>query len=103
VVDLSSEEEDVFPNTLRDEEFTRQLFDDLNRGVLRPPDNSNIIILSDSNEDKEVCEEDTADVEAAPPSVVNSPTPTVSATDADDAFEGMQDDNSDGRDEVSSP
>jgi hypothetical protein len=48
VVDLSSEEEEAAPNTSQDEEITRKLFGDLNCGLLGPPDDDNIIILSDS-------------------------------------------------------
>jgi hypothetical protein len=36
VVDLSSDEEGIIPDTSWDEEFIRRLFGDLNRGVLRP-------------------------------------------------------------------
>jgi hypothetical protein len=64
VVDLSFGEEDDFLDTSHDEEFTRRLFDDLNRGLLGP--------LGD--EEEEVREEDTVDAEATPPSIVNSPT-----------------------------
>jgi hypothetical protein len=38
VVDLFSEEEDTFPDTLRGEELARQLFGDLNRGLLGRPE-----------------------------------------------------------------
>jgi hypothetical protein len=100
VVDLSSQEEDAFPDTSWDEEFARQLFGNLNRGHLGPPNDSNVIILSDSDEEEEVCEEDTTDDKAAGPSAMKSPPPTVSTADADDASEGMQDDNSDGGDET---
>jgi hypothetical protein len=47
VVDLSSNEEDIFPETSRDEEFTRKLLGGLNHGLLGPPNDSNVIILSD--------------------------------------------------------
>jgi hypothetical protein len=103
VVDLSSEEEDAYPDTSRDEELTKQLFDDLNYGLLGPPGDSNIIILSDSDKEEEVREDNAANAEAEPPSAVNSPAPTVFATNADDASEGVQDDNSNGGDEVDSP
>jgi hypothetical protein len=104
VVDLSSdEEEDALPDTSRDEEFTQRFFGDLNRRLLGPPDDSNVIILSDSIEEVEVREEITADTEAAPPFDVNSPAPSVSATGADDALTGVQDDNSDGGDKGGSP
>jgi hypothetical protein len=71
VVDLSSDEEDVFPDTSWDEGFARRLFDDLNRGLLGPlGDVKVIIIISDFDEEEEVCEEDAVDVEATPPSTV---------------------------------
>jgi hypothetical protein len=92
VVDLSFGEEDDFLDTSHDEEFTRRLFDDLNRGLLGP--------LGDEEEE---VREDTVDAEATPPSIVNSLTPTVSAIDADDVFEEKQDDNSDGGDEAGNP
>jgi hypothetical protein len=83
--------------------FTRRLFGELTRGLLGPANDGNIIILSDSGEEDETCEEITTDVEAAPPSAVNSLAPTISATDADDTSKGKQDDNSDGGDEAGSP
>jgi hypothetical protein len=61
VVDLSSDEEDIFPDTSRDEEFSKRLFGDLNCGLLGLPGNGNVIILND-----------TTDAEDAPSSVVNS-------------------------------
>jgi hypothetical protein len=83
VVDLSFYEEEIFPDTSQDEEFAQRLFAELNRELLGPPDDGNIIILSDSDEEEEVHEEITADT--------------------DDAPDGMQDDNSDGGDKVDSP
>jgi hypothetical protein len=86
VVDLSSssDEEGLILDTSRDEEFTKRLFDDLNRGVLGPPDDGKVIILSDSDEEKEeVHKEDTIDAKAAPSSTMKSPTPTASADDID--------------------
>jgi hypothetical protein len=104
VVDLSLDEEDLFPDTSRHEEFTRKLFCDLNCGPLRLPSDGNVIILSDSNEEEdEVCEEDTTDVDVTPSSAVKSPAPAVSIADANVVPEGVQDDNSDGGDEVDSP
>jgi hypothetical protein len=97
VVDISSNKEDIFLDTSRGEEFARRLFDDLNHGLLGPPDDGNAIILSDSNKEEEVCEDDTADIKAAPPSVVNSLAPTVSAANADNAPDGVQDDSNGGR------
>jgi hypothetical protein len=116
VVDLSSDEEDIFPDISCDEEFVRKLFGDLNYGLLGPPGDGNVIILINSDEEKEVREEDTADTEAAPPSVINSLAPTVSTANAVDALDGVQDDSngsrtpdrvqndsSDGGDEAGSP
>jgi hypothetical protein len=94
VVDLSFDEEEIFINTTWDQEFARRLFSELNRELLRPPSNGNIIILSDSDAREEVREEITANTEAALPSVVNSPAPSISAADADDAPDGVQDNNS---------
>jgi hypothetical protein len=48
VADLTSEEEEDAPDTSRDEEISRKLFGDLNRGLLGPPGDDNIIILNDS-------------------------------------------------------
>jgi hypothetical protein len=72
--------------------FARKFFGGLNRELLGPPGDGNFIVLSDSDEEEEVCEED-----ATPPSAGDSPTPTVSAADADDAPEGVPDDSNDGR------
>jgi hypothetical protein len=73
---------------LRDEEFARRLFGDLNRDFLRSLDDGKIIILSDSDEDKEVHEEKAIDIEVAPSSAARSPTPTASTDDADGANKG---------------
>jgi hypothetical protein len=98
MVNLSSdEEENTLPDTSRDEEFTQRLFVNINRGLLGPPDDNNVIILNDSDDEEEVGEEITTDTKAAPPSAVNSPTPTVSTADADDAPDGVQYDSNDGR------
>jgi hypothetical protein len=50
-------------DTSRDEEFTRKLFSDLNRDILRPPADGKIIIFDDSDDDDEAQEEGTAGVE----------------------------------------
>jgi hypothetical protein len=85
-VDPSSylNEECLIPDTLRDEEFTMRLFSDLSRGVLGPPDDGKVIILSDFDEEEVVREEHAANAEAAPSSAVKSPTPTASTDDAND-------------------
>jgi hypothetical protein len=97
VMDLSSSlnKEGLIPDTSRDEEFTKKLFSDLNRDVLGPPDDGKIIILSDSDEEEEVCKEDATEAEAAPTSAAWTPTSTASAANIDEALKGMQDDNSD--------
>jgi hypothetical protein len=74
VVDLSSDEEDIFPDTSRDEDFARRLFNDLNRGLLGPLDDGCIIIIiSDFDEEEEMHEDDAIDADAVPPSAVRSP------------------------------
>jgi hypothetical protein len=74
---------------LRDEEFTKRLFDDLNRDILGPPGDDKIIILSNSDkEEVEVREEDDADIEAAPSSAAKSPAPTASVDDVNDTDKG---------------
>jgi hypothetical protein len=101
VVDLSSDEEgDALPDTSRDEEFARRLFGDLNRWLVGPPDDSNVIILSDSDEEEQVREEITVNTAAAPPYIVNSPTPSVSTADVP---EEAQNDNTDTGDKAASP
>jgi hypothetical protein len=99
VVDLSSssDEEGIIPNILRDEESAKKLFDDLNRDVLGPPGDSEIIILSDFDEEEEdVHEEKTTSTKTVATFVVVNPTSTAS-TDADDAPAGVKNDNSDDR------
>jgi hypothetical protein len=90
------------------EEFVRRLFRDLNRGVLGPSGDGKVIILSDSDEEEEVWEEDATDAKATPSSVVESPASTASTDDADDANKGRSPDraiggSSSGRDEASLP
>jgi hypothetical protein len=45
---------DFFHYTLRDEEFPKKLFGDLNCELLGSPGDDNIIVLSDSDEEEEV-------------------------------------------------
>jgi hypothetical protein len=80
VVDLSSssDEEGLLPDTSWDEEFARRLFGDLNRGVLGPPGDGKVIILSDSDEEEEVCDEAAANAEVASYSAVKSRAPIAS-------------------------
>jgi hypothetical protein len=100
VVDLSlsSDEGDLIADVSRDEAFSRRVFGDLNRDVLQPPGDGQIIILSDSDEEEEVCEEKVVDTEAGPSSAVRSPASTASASaDADDAPTRVKNNNSDDR------
>jgi hypothetical protein len=99
VVDLSSysDEECLIADVSWDEEFIRRLFGDLNRDVLGPLCDSNIIILSDSDEkENEVHEEKTTGTEDVATFAVVKPTSAASA-DTDDAPTGVKNDNSDDR------
>jgi hypothetical protein len=97
VVDLSSSsgEKGLITDVSRDEEFTRRLFGDLNRDILGLPDNGNIIILSDfDEEEEEVHAEQTTSIKDAATSAAVNPASTASAN-ADDAPTRMKNDNSD--------
>jgi hypothetical protein len=70
VVDLSSssDEENIIPDTSWDAEFIKRLFGDLNCGLLGPPGDGKIIIISDSDEEEEeMHEEQAADAEVKVP------------------------------------
>jgi hypothetical protein len=71
-------------------EFAQRLFGELNRNILGPPDDGNIIVLSDSDKE-EVCEEKTTDIETMAASAAVNPASTTSV----DAPAGVKDDNSD--------
>jgi hypothetical protein len=80
---------------LRDDEFTKKLFGDLNHDILGSSGDDKIMILSDSDEEEEeVHEEKTTGNETAATSDAVNPTSTTS-TDADDAPTGVKNDNSD--------
>jgi hypothetical protein len=96
VVDLTLEEEDAAPDTSRDEEIACKLSGDLNHGLLGPPNDDKIIILSDSEEEDKVCEDDRDDAKAAPSSARNSPAPTASVANDDDTPNEVQGDSSGG-------
>jgi hypothetical protein len=49
----SSDEEDFIADTARDFEFAQRLYGELNRGFLGPPGDDKIIILIDSDEEKD--------------------------------------------------
>jgi hypothetical protein len=57
---LVSDPSSLVVDTSHDEEFTRKLFDDLNRDILRLPGDGKIIIIDDSDDDDEAQEEGTA-------------------------------------------
>jgi hypothetical protein len=118
VVDLSSssDEEDLIPDTSRDFEFTQRLFDELNRALLRSPGDDKVIILNDSDDEKEeMREEKSTSAKDGVASAAVNPASTASANDAD-APAGIKNDNSDdqgpnqeaggedgGRDDVGEP
>jgi hypothetical protein len=62
-------------DTSRDEEFTRKLFGDLNRDILRPPGDGKIIIIDDSDDDDEAQEEGTTGIKpmTVPASTIDAP------------------------------
>jgi hypothetical protein len=91
---LSSDEENFIADTSHDAEFTNKLFDDLNNDILGPPGDSKVIILDDSDEEKEAPDEKTASTKLTATSTVVTPTSTVSAV-ADDAPVKVKNDNSD--------
>jgi hypothetical protein len=94
VLSLFSDEENFIANTSRDAEFTKKLFGDLNRDILGPPDDGKVIILDDSNEEKETPDEKTVGTELEATCVAVNPTSTASVV-ANDAPVGAKDDNSD--------
>jgi hypothetical protein len=65
-------------DTSRDEESTRKLFGDLNRGILGPPGDGKIIIIDDSDNDDEAQEEGTVGVDptTVPALAVDAPAGT---------------------------
>jgi hypothetical protein len=64
-------------------------------GFLGLPESGNVIVLNDSKEEEEACDDDRADAEATPSSTGDSSAPTVFATD-DEAPDGVQDGSSGG-------
>jgi hypothetical protein len=84
VIDLSSssDEEDFITDTSRYFEFIQRLYGELNYDLLGPPDDGKIIILSDSNEEKEEArKEESADAEDATTSTAVNPVSTASIDD----------------------
>jgi hypothetical protein len=84
---LSSDEENFITDTCRDAEFTKKLFGDLNRDILRPPGDGKVIILDDSDEEKKAQEEKTTCTKPMTTSTAINPASTTSA-DTDDALVG---------------
>jgi hypothetical protein len=97
MVDLSSslDEEGSIADTSRDLEFTKCLYGELNRALLGPPSDRKIIILSDSDEEKEEVHEEKSSGagDVTTPAAIN-PASTASAKDVD-APTGAKNDNSD--------
>jgi hypothetical protein len=96
MIDLSSslDEENFIVDTSHDAELIKKNFGDLNRDTLRPPGDSKIIVLDDSDEENGAHKEKTTVIEsmAAP----TSADPASSApTSADDPPVGAKIDNSD--------
>jgi hypothetical protein len=86
VMDLSSpsDEEEPIHDTTRDFEFAQRLFDELNCDLRVPPDDGKVIILSNSNEEKEDAhEEKSAGAEDVATSVAVNSVSTASANDID--------------------
>jgi hypothetical protein len=91
---LSLDEENFIVDTSHDVEFARKLFGDLNHDILGPPGDGKIIILNDSDEEKEAPNEKTVDTKLTATSATVNQAPTASTT-ADDVPEGAKKDNSD--------
>jgi hypothetical protein len=84
VIDLSSfsDEEDFIADTSRDFEFTQRLYDELNCDLLEPRGDDKVIILSDSDKEKEEArEEKSVGVEDTTASGAFNPVSTASAYD----------------------
>jgi hypothetical protein len=91
---LSLDEENFITDTSCDTEFVSKLFGDLNRDILGPPGDGKVIILDDSDEEKEASDDKMAGTKLAATSAAVNPAPTASAV-VDDAPEGAKNDNSD--------
>jgi hypothetical protein len=101
VVDLTSEDEGEDRDALDtswDEDIACKLFGHLNRDLLGPTDDGNVIVISDS-EEEEAREDDHADTDVAPSSIRVSSAPSASTTDDNDTPDGVQDHSSGDRSE----
>jgi hypothetical protein len=83
------DEKNFIADTSRDAEFTKKLFGDLNRNILELPGDGKVIILDDSNKEKEALEEKTAGTELVATSTAVNLASTAS-TVADDASMGVK-------------
>jgi hypothetical protein len=84
VVDLSSpsDREEPIHDSTRDFEFTQRLFGELNCDLLGPPNDDNVIILSDFDEEKEEAhEEELVGTEDVAASIAINPVSTASTDD----------------------
>jgi hypothetical protein len=84
VIDLSSssDEEDFIADTSRDFEFVQRLYGELNRDLLGSPSDGKVIILGESDEEKEeACEEKSAGIKDAATSAAVNLVSTASADD----------------------
>jgi hypothetical protein len=78
----SSDEEDSFTDTSREFEFTQRLYGELNHDLLGPPGDGKIIILNDSDKEKEeACKEKFASAKDAVASTAVNPISTASSGD----------------------
>jgi hypothetical protein len=85
IIDLSSssDEEDSFADTFHDFEFAQRLYGELNHDLLGPADDDKIIILNDSDEEKEKArEEKSVGTENTAAFAVVNPVSTASVDDA---------------------
>jgi hypothetical protein len=87
MIDLSlcSDQENFIADTSHDVEFTKKLFGDLNYDILRPLGDGKVIVLDDSDEEKEAQEEKTISTKPAATSAAVNPASTTSI-DTDDAL-----------------
>jgi hypothetical protein len=84
VIDLSSssDEEDSFIDTSRDFEFAQRLYGELNCDLLWPPGDGKVIILSDSDEEKEEAREKSTGAKDVVASAAVNPVSTTSTDDS---------------------
>jgi hypothetical protein len=91
---LSSDEETFIADTSCDAEIAKKLFGDHNRDILEPPGEGNVIILDNSDEEKEASEEKMTGTDLAATFATVNPASTASIV-TDDAPVRVKNDNSD--------